>query len=414
MGSGIFVADIGTSSLKAAIISQDGKVLQYQRVFFPQPVKAQDWVRSFFTVFERLRAVHHVIAITISGNGPSVVAVHKKSHAEDQLILWNQAGASDPRCGVSLFLPKVLLLLQRLHFCARDVQFFLSSHEYLIYRLTGCAVTVLPERRYMPTYWTSESLRACALPETLFAPFVAPGSIVASYRGIPVVCGAPDFAAALIGTNTLHAGSGCDRAGSSEGLNVCVRLPPAIRSADARVRVLPSLRADFWNVSFLIADSGSRFASYMRRTHAQGFGERMGQIMALPFQLHDAYPPTVVGEGRQLVEDLAFEVCAGLEYLESVTQLQPVYTVSGGQAKDSHWLQLKADVSGRCFVLPEIHDAELTGNAALACVALDFDADMQTAAQRLCRLKREFIPNRARHEQYAQKRLLRAAREAQG
>lgn len=91
MGSGIFVADIGTSSLKAAIISQDGKVLQYQRVFFPQPVKAQDWVRSFFTVFERLRAVHHVIAITISGNGPSVVAVHKKSHAEDQLILWNQA-----------------------------------------------------------------------------------------------------------------------------------------------------------------------------------------------------------------------------------------------------------------------------------------------------------------------------------
>lgn len=77
-------------------------------------------------------------------------------------------------------------------------------------------------------------------------------------------------------------------------------------------------------------------------------------------------------------------------------------------------MQLKADVSGRCFVLPEIHDAELTGNAALACVALDFDADMQTAAQRLCRLKREFIPNRARHEQYAQKRLLRAAREAQG
>jgi hypothetical protein len=39
--------------------------------------------------------------------------------------------------------------------------------------------------------------------------------------GVPVFDSGPDFIAALVGTATLFPGRLCDRAGSSEGLNLC-------------------------------------------------------------------------------------------------------------------------------------------------------------------------------------------------
>lgn len=47
MHHGIFCADIGTSSLKAAFITEDGTVLKFIRLLFPQPVQAVDWIQTF-------------------------------------------------------------------------------------------------------------------------------------------------------------------------------------------------------------------------------------------------------------------------------------------------------------------------------------------------------------------------------
>ena len=90
MQSGILCADIGTSSLKAAFITEDGTVLKFIRLLFPQPVHAVDWVQTFFAAWRSFPADYAIEAICISGNGPSLVAVPQNRRAPEASI--NAAG----------------------------------------------------------------------------------------------------------------------------------------------------------------------------------------------------------------------------------------------------------------------------------------------------------------------------------
>ena len=96
----------------------------------------------------------------------------------------------------------------------------------------------------------------------------------------------------------------------------------------------------------------------------------MERIAAEPFVRTGAYPATFAGKGRSLVEDLAFQVRRGCDLVERASGMHPVYTLSGGQARNELWCQMKADMTGRTFALPRFADAELLGNAALAFCAL--------------------------------------------
>ena len=80
MQRGVFCADIGTSSLKAAFITEDGTVLKFIRLLFPQPVQATDWVQAFFAAWRSVPADYAVEAICVSGNGPTLVAVPHNRH----------------------------------------------------------------------------------------------------------------------------------------------------------------------------------------------------------------------------------------------------------------------------------------------------------------------------------------------
>ncbi|CEM61727.1 sugar kinase [Treponema phagedenis] len=402
MNSGIFTADIGTSSLKAAVINDEGALLQYKRIYFPEPVTAESWFTSLIRAFDVMSQKNTIEAICISGNGPSFVAVSNTKKKKDFLLLWNEKAPRDFSTPPSIFLPRALFFKECYPHIFQSARYLLSGPEYLIYKLTGEAVTVLPEQRYTAAYWDDKRLAALDLAPELFPPFVMAGTKVGTWKGIPVICSVPDFLAALIGTDTLEAGKACDRAGSSEGLNICIQERPE----NARgLRFLPSIISDLWNISYLIPDSGSKFATYLQST---GFGKRnfyscMQAISKLEISLDNSYPNTKIGEGKMLVETIGFEIRKGLDLLESVSGYKPVYAVSGGQAQDRIWLQIKADITGRSFALPFIHDSELTGNAALAYTALGKYPDLGTAAAKLCKIKRIYTPNPEHYETYTRK-----------
>ena len=90
MQRGVLCADIGTSSLKAAFITEDGTVLKFIRLLFPQPVQAVDWVQTFFAAWHILPADYVIEAICVSGNGPSLVAVPQNRRVPEANI--NSAG----------------------------------------------------------------------------------------------------------------------------------------------------------------------------------------------------------------------------------------------------------------------------------------------------------------------------------
>ena len=464
MQSGIFCADIGTSSLKAAFITEGGTVLKFIRLLFPYPAHAVDWIQTFFAAWCSLPTDYAIEAICISGNGPSLVAVPQNrgmpqapintatpltaasllsavspddvigAAKNDTLLLWNEpmpqglpvsgqqgatvpapqeGTASIPPAGASLFLPRIAAFRAKYPDVFDSAVQLFSGPEYVSYLLTGAAVTSLPDPRYEAAYWSKEELfrfsEALHIDTErlagLLPPFTAAGTVIGHFCGIPVIAGVPDFIAALIGTGTLTAGTACDRAGSSEGINVCISQP---RRAE-KTLLLPSVMPDLWNLSSVIPSSGAAFSDFLIAHGLRGndYIAAMERIAAEPFVASGAYPATFAGQGRAFVEELAFRIRHGCDLLEQASGFHPVYTLSGGQAHNALWCQMKADMTGRTFALPVFADGELIGDTALAFYGLGRGDNLASIAQRLIRIKRYYEPEPAAAHQYTEKYLHR-------
>ena len=464
MHHGIFCADIGTSSLKAAFITEDGTVLKFIRLPFPHPVQAVDWIQAFFAAWRSLPADYTVEAICISGNGPSLVAVPQNRRVpqapinaaiplsaasllsavppddvingiidaakNDTLFLWNEpvpqsltvsgqqgaavpapqeGTASIPPAGASLFLPRIAAFRAKCPAVFDSAAQLFSGPEYVSCLLTGAAVTSLPNPRYEAAYWSKEEL--CRFAEALhidterlaglLPPFAAAGTVIGRFCGIPVIAGVPDFIAALIGTGTLTAGTACDRAGSSEGINVCISQPHRAE----KTLLLPSVMPDLWNLSSVIPSSGAAFSDFLIAHGLRGndYIAAMERIAAEPFVASGAYPATFAGQGLAFVEALAFRIRHGCDLLEQASGFHPVYTLSGGQAHNALWCQMKADMTGRTFALPAFADGELIGDAALGLFGLGRGDNLAAIAQRLIRIKRYYEPEQAAAQRYTEK-----------
>lgn len=428
MQSGIFCADIGTSSLKASLVTEEGTVPAFIRIAFPRPVHAVDWVRSFFSAWEKIRTEYAIDAVCISGNGPTLVAVPQHSvpigacsssscsclsdtaplvdaiieRAEyDHLFLWNAPSplASAVQGGQSIFLPRIAAFYAAYPEVFAHTALLFSGQEYLAYRLTGTAITSLPDPRYEAAYWSKRELGCVAEtlllqePERLIdllPPFTEAGTVIGRFCGVPVIAGVPDFIAALIGTGTVTAGTACDRAGSSEGLNVCISAPCSAE----KTLLLPSIIPHLWNLSSVIPSSGAAFSSFLIAHGFLGndYSTAMKRIAAEPFSPKNEYPATFAGQGRAFVEALGFRIRQGCDVLEAASGFSPVYTLSGGQARNGVWCQMKANITGRTFALPDFADGELIGDAALALYGLKRGSSLASIAQRLIRIKQYYEP----------------------
>ena len=235
-----FCIDIGTTSLKAALISECGFVFKSTVVRFSSK-EIQDpfeiancWKNSFFEAGKNLEVSNYdLIAICISGNGPTLTSV---CNNKTFTLLWNNNSFSvkNPIQTKSIFIPRLLLLKENFPEIWQNSEFILSGPEFLINELTNSKVTILPENRFIQAYWQKEELLEYEISDKLLPDYVPLGYKagfvksenleklnISGSKKIPVFCGGPDFITALIGTNTLSVGKICDRSGSSEGINLC-------------------------------------------------------------------------------------------------------------------------------------------------------------------------------------------------
>ena len=158
MNSNILCADIGTTSLKAGIINSNGEVVSFSVKQFSATQTdfiAKDWLQEFIQCAVQMTQNTEIHAICISGNGPTVISDNGRT------LLWNcentinQNEFSETK---SLFIPKFCEFKKRFSDDFEKTQFLFGSPEYLIYKLTNTAVTILPEERFVPAYWTNEEL----------------------------------------------------------------------------------------------------------------------------------------------------------------------------------------------------------------------------------------------------------------
>ena len=428
----ILCADIGTSSLKTALVNLQGQVLSEARVLFPKTEFNQEglcasefgdnpcclpklfsgdhWFAALQEATHRLclkKPEEPIEGICISGNGPTLATT------AGEVFLWNHPVAPAlsqviqrelaSRQLFSIFLPRLLAFKRLFPAEWNKSEKIISGPEYLIWRLTGRFLTILPEKRFEPAYWSQKALEKLGLESSKLPDFVTPatkaGTLlpeIAKTLGLsdttPVFCGGPDFTVALIGTNTLEPGKLCDRAGSSEGINLCLASNPsqALHSSGIEgVRVLPSLVPGLFNASVLLPDSGTRFSKVKKATAPHlGYQDFVEALLRNP-PLSEA--------GFHLMEALAVEVKTAYEKLSAIatmtgTKIDSTICTTGGQAKNPAWLRYKSQVVQAAFSITACADAELVGDAVLAYCGLGKFSSIQEGAQALVHQSQVFAP----------------------
>ncbi len=394
----VLCVDIGSSSLKTALIDNTGHVLAYERRKFDLSSPSSMWYNALCgSVHEILHktSLKNPEAVSISGNGPTFCAQYNSGHTE--LVMWNDARFSDfPYKGKSLFMPRILSYLSKTESGTDTPVSLLSGPEYLVWQLCGEKTTLLPEERFLEAYWTKEDIDASGLAHSVFPPFIKLGQksgtltekagkdlgICAEGKDISVFCAGPDFTSALIGTNTLSPGLLCDRAGSSEGINVCTAVP----LYTGGVRTLPSVISGLYNASILISDSGIRFSS-LKKTSGFADASYKDYVSHLLENRTDT--------GYEQMIHLAKECGDALTKLISLygKNIERRITVTGGQARNPFWLQVKSSIMNAVIDIPSCTDAELTGNAAVAFSGLGCFPDIYTASKSLFKIQMTLCPD---------------------
>jgi xylulokinase len=260
-----------------------------------------------------------------------------------------------------------------------------------------------------------------------FPPFIRPGETIGEVRreaeellgipaGTPVVAGGPDFVMTLLGTATVRPGRVCDRAGTSEGINLCAE--QAVE--DERLLCLPHIIEGYTNISGIISTSGKALSWFKSISGRGGLdyeslfedicqvppGSR--SLIFLPYlageraPLWDPYARgTFIGltanHGRKemtraVVEAVGFAIRDVIEVMEDNGLEIGELRVTGGQAKSPLWNQIKADITQRKILVPEVQDSELLGDACIGLFALGNYKNLAAASDSLVRIGRTYTP----------------------
>lgn len=413
----LLCADIGTSSLKAAFINvKDEKkrlakrLAALIRIAYPKDIyravsandlsgtlrhvklPSAEWEDAFrraVCVLRQMAQDAKIEAVCISGNGPTLVPVDSRGEA---LLTLHWFGKTSVAAGVSsFFLPHVLWFREKYPELFANTAKIFSSQEWFSSRLGAASVSVLPAAGYKPFYWNDEQCAACGIESALFPPFAGLGDIIGGVsgkaardfdipEGIPIISGGPDFIMAILGCAAISSGIVCDRAGSSEGINVCVTEDEAKRVASlgTGLRILPHVIDGLWNVSAVLPESGSIFEHWREETLQtnRGYDDILSEIIP-NYEINDAHP---------VLLKIASKVNEALLKLEAAGLDTSVMRVSGGQAKNNRWNILKSKLIGRKLLVPEILDAELAGDAACILKAIGVMPSLADACDSIVRI----------------------------
>ncbi len=407
----VLSVDIGTTSLKVGLFTEKGEVVSLFAESFKNPDDsfiANQWlVKLKDAIIKMKKSVddsnYAVIAVGVSGNGPTVVSDNGRT------VIWNKALPQNleipESCKSSLFLPRILAFRNLYPDDFENTKKLYSSYEYLIYKLTGSSVTILPEERFTMAYWNKEQLKECEIPEDKLPEYKNVAQLcgkmtgqIKNYLGlkeseIPVFSAGPDFVAAMIGTNTLDNGKLCERCGSSEGFNYCTE--KIIVSENART--LPSVMSGLWNLAVLEKESGRKFLKLKQKIEFE-------QNEKISFQ--QLYEDSFSGkndEGFLVLNNILNELKKSYESLKSIlveNQIKPPteIVVTGGQVRNSLWMQKRADFLGVKLVVRNCEDSELVGDACCALTGVGIFSNIKEAAKKIEKTTKIYYPNNRENE----------------
>lgn len=409
----IFSLDIGTSSLKGALINQEGVcVRKSQRFYIVQDlslIRTSVWHRAFREVVRELSSYlsqDQIEAIIISSHAPSLIPVDEEGKPIEP-PLHHFFSKGEPLETSSFYLSNLNFYKNTFPESYEKCSTFLTVSEYFVFLLTGEKVTASPLYEYNKYFWDEKELATYGLDSHKMAPFFYTGQIIGKTlgkegepKGIDVILGGIDYLSSLIGAGALEEGFITDRAGSSEGINLC----QLEVKGSTHFYSLPQLPAGFYNLGFVLRGTGLVLdrIRYGGRS-VLSYKESLDRVISSDPSYHLYYmtpasffwnfnydggffigslkEASFLNLARAKLEAIVFSMKGILEEWssDSFKQREPIRVI-GGQSKNSLWNQFKADILERTIEVPVILEADLLGNAMIAFIAKGFYSDFKEAS----------------------------------
>jgi xylulokinase len=313
--------------------------------------------------------------------------------------------------------------------------------DYVNFRLTGALATDRTEAACSflmdarSGEWSPTLCARLGIDRALLPPIRQPAEIIGEVTtgaaaetglrsGTPVLVGGGDYPFALLGSGVCRPGLGADVTGTS-AIVTMIAAQPVLDPAISNVGTVDG----GWG-AFMLLESGGDAMRWARRAfHDKALdyasmaaraaevpagaarlfflpyltGERLGDHRNARAQLFGITAEHGLGHlHRAVLEGVAFAVTRHIRLMEarSGQKLERVIA-SGGGAKTSLWLEIKASAYGIPIVVPEEPECGVIGAAILAATAEGRFADLDQAAAAFVRYAKEVRPNPAWAETYA-------------
>jgi len=399
----LLTIDIGTSTFKSAVWDYHGHCIsifcvpvcaEYDDVtkheINPYLINPSVWIKSFEECCKKHNDLKKIEVIIISGNGPTLVPVMQEEC--ENARLWQDRRAEKYANEVSalmggyvdakFFLPKILYIKNEEEKVYEKTDFFLGCPEYLAFKLTRQAKTVIPCDGFDRWFWNDDVLEKLSLDKEKFPSFIRPGGVfgtiipsAAQHYGfkndIPVISGGPDFFAAILGSGVKEPGQICNRTGTSDGINLCTKNHVnKDKLMSYRHPVKP-----FWNLSGIIESTGKKIEEGFKKSGFNEFEKYLNSETA-----------------RQIFKEICYSVKDVINTMENAGEETLHIHVTGGLSNCEPLNQMKADITG-IEVLEGVHkEAELLGLVMIgSCFKGEF-ASLKEASEALYTVKKRYLP----------------------
>ncbi len=428
----VVAVDVGTSAVRAALVSAGGEVLRVERVARTSHVGGETFdadalERDVEVALARLDAVSgarvralaisaHIGTVALDGDGRVVVPGGGWADSRGTELLEALPEAVKAALLATAGRPRLtggaLGVALHLRESGQDAEVaaLLSPKDFLLARLCGVAVTDTVDAAYTLASdvgaggWNDAVSTRLQIPPTWWPRQHAPHEVVAPLQsdaahrchlppGLPVVAGGPDGSVGL----GLLLGGRDDVIGDVAGTtDVMGRLIRTTADAPQGAVVNPALVPGRWTAGGATGLTGGAVADWRGLVGAvdedalTDIEPGVGGLVVLPAMTGERFPRwrpsargAIVGRTsdhgpaailRAAQEGAAFTVREGLDLLDPDRQLAVAF--AGGSARAASVVQLRADIFGRRLHVASNPDVTLLGAAALALIGAGFGTDL--------------------------------------
>ncbi len=439
-------ADIGTTSLKAAVFDETGKMIKSatkdytlivsgDKVEFP----AEDYFKLFLEAYEEITEGLEISALSVDTQCETIILADENGKPLRNAIVWLDNRASteaeeikehfgnkrvydvtgQPEITATWPAAKLLWVKKNEPEIFSKTKKVFLLEDYILYRLTGNFVseeTLQSSTIYFDIHnkcWWKEMLDFIGASEDIFPKVYKSATVIGEYNGAKVVTGAIDQIAGAIGAGVI----GGDVISEMTGTTMVV-FAPCDSIPDYNPESIVPCHINFDGKYCLLSwtPTAGIALKWFKNNLCEDFSFRELDEIAekvpagsngltfLPFLCGSTMPkynPDARGAFlgltmehtrahfvRSVLESVACLLKENLDYLG--VACDEIRSMGGG-ATSPLWLQMKADITGKKIVTLENNETACLGSAFLAGLGAGIYSDISECAQ-MVQTKKTYIP----------------------